>query len=57
RIPPYGCAGGSPGAPGRNWLERASGETVPLGSCGRVQARTGDLVVVETPGGGGYGFP
>ena len=57
RIPPYGCAGGSPGAPGRNWLERACGETVPLGSCDRVQAQTGDLVVIETPGGGGYGFP
>lgn len=57
RIPPYGCAGGSPGAPGRNWLERACGETVPLGSCGRAQAQAGDLVVIETPGGGGYGFP
>lgn len=57
RIPPYGCAGGSPGAPGRNWLERACGETVPLGSCDRVQAQAGDLVVIETPGGGGYGFP
>ena len=57
RIPPYGCAGGSPGAPGRSWLERACGETVPLGSCDRVQAQAEDLVVIETPGGGGYGFP
>ena len=57
RIPPYGWAGGSPGAPGRNWLERASGETVPLGSCDRVQAQPGDMVVIETPGGGGYGAP
>lgn len=57
RVPPYGCAGGSPGAPGRNWLERASGEIVPLGSCDRVQARAGDMVVIETPGGGGYGVP
>jgi len=57
RIPPYGCAGGSPGTAGRNWLERASGETVALGSCDRVQARAGDMVVIETPGGGGYGVP
>ncbi|MCY4332388.1 MAG: hydantoinase B/oxoprolinase family protein [Cyanobacteria bacterium MAG CAR1_bin_15] len=57
RIPPYGCAGGSPGAPGRNWLERVSGETVALGSCDRVQAQAGDMVVIETPGGGGYGVP
>ena len=55
RIPPYGCAGGSPGAPGRNWLERASGETIALGSCDRVQVQSGDMVVIETPGGGGYG--
>ena len=57
RIPPYGCAGGSPGAPGRNWLERTSGETVALGSCDRVQVQAGDMVVIETPGGGGYGAP
>ena len=57
RIPPYGCAGGSPGALGRNWLERAGGGTVPLGSCDRVQAQPGDMVVIETPGGGGYGVP
>ena len=57
RVPPYGCAGGHPGAPGRNWLERSSGETVALGSCDRVQVQAGDMVVVETPGGGGYGAP
>ncbi|MYG64158.1 MAG: 5-oxoprolinase [Synechococcus sp. SB0673_bin_10] len=57
RIPPYGCAGGRPGAPGRNWLERSSGETITLGSCDRVQVQAGDVVVIETPGGGGYGFP
>ena len=57
RIPPYGCAGGNPGTPGRNWLERANGETVPLGSCDRVQVQVGDMVIIETPGGGGYGAP
>ena len=57
RIPPYGYAGGRPGAPGRNWLERSSGETVPLGSCDRVHVQAGDMVIIETPGGGGYGTP
>ncbi len=57
RIPPYGCAGGNPGAPGRNWLERVDGEVVPLASCDRVQAQAGEMVVIETPGGGGYGAP
>ena len=57
RIPPYGCAGGSPGAPGRNWLERSSGEMISLESCDRVQVQPGDTVVIETPGGGGYGGP
>ena len=57
RIPPYGRAGGGPGAPGRNWLERSSGEIVALGSCDRVQVQAGDMVIIETPGGGGYGTP
>ena len=57
RVPPYGCAGGGPGAPGCNWLERVSGETVMLGSCDRVQVQAGDMVAIETPGGGGYGAP
>ena len=51
RIPPYGRTGGSPG---RNWPESANGETVALGSCDRVQARAEDMVVIDTPGGGGY---
>ena len=55
RVPPYGLAGGSSGAAGRNWLERADGERLPLSGCDRVQARSGDVFVVETPGGGGFG--
>jgi len=57
RIPPYGCAGGSPGALGQNWLERANGDIIPLKGCDRVQVQAGDLVMIETPGGGGYGSP
>jgi 5-oxoprolinase (ATP-hydrolysing) len=47
---PFGLAGGSPGAPGRNLF---NGEPVP----GRAQlhARAHDRLRIETPGGGGYG--
>ncbi|MBI4206381.1 MAG: hydantoinase B/oxoprolinase family protein, partial [Betaproteobacteria bacterium] len=57
RVPPYGMAGGEPGKPGRNRVERASGETIELKGCDRVEMRVGDVFVIETPGGGGYGTP
>ncbi len=55
RIPPYGLAGGEPGELGRNALVRADGTEVPLGGCDRIEAGPGDVLVVTTPGGGGYG--
>jgi 5-oxoprolinase (ATP-hydrolysing) len=57
QYPPYGLAGGSPGAIGRNTLERAGGTTELLS--GRVQfaAKAGDVLTIETPGGGGYRAP
>jgi 5-oxoprolinase (ATP-hydrolysing) len=57
RVAPYGMAGGRPGATGRNWVRRASGEVVELGSCDQIEMRPGDCFVIETPGGGGYGRP
>jgi 5-oxoprolinase (ATP-hydrolysing) len=57
RVAPYGMAGGSPGALGRNWIERADGTVVPMKGCDSVKAGAGDLFVLETPGGGGYGPP
>ncbi|HSR24908.1 MAG TPA: hydantoinase B/oxoprolinase family protein, partial [Candidatus Eisenbacteria bacterium] len=57
RVPPYGMAGGAPGALGRHWLQRAGGTVVPMHGCDSVQAGAGDLFVIETPGGGGYGTP
>jgi len=53
---PYGLRGGSPGAPGRNTLIRR-GKSVPLGSKTNLQAEAGDILRIETPGGGGYGRP
>ncbi|MGA8056031.1 MAG: hydantoinase B/oxoprolinase family protein [Burkholderiales bacterium] len=57
RVPPYGMAGGAPGATGRNWLERADGTRVELGGSDRCEMHVGDVFVIETPGGGGYGAP
>jgi len=55
RIPPYGMAGGEAGACGVNRLERAQGGEVALKETGQVEAEIGDVFVIETPGGGGYG--
>ncbi len=54
-IPPYGLAGGGDGAVGRNWLERVDGSRVDMSGTDRTQAGPGDVFVIETPGGGGYG--
>ncbi len=57
RVPPYGLAGGLPGACGRNALESASGEIEELPGVAQTRMEPGDVLVVETPGGGGYGAP
>ncbi|HEX6247947.1 MAG TPA: hydantoinase B/oxoprolinase family protein [Nocardioidaceae bacterium] len=57
RVPPYGLAGGSPGALGRQWIERTDGSVREVGGRDSVQVDAGDVFVVETPGGGGFGSP
>ena len=54
---PFGLAGGAAGAPGRNWVERTDGSRVELGHIGSVEMGEGDVFVIETPGGGGFGTP
>jgi 5-oxoprolinase (ATP-hydrolysing) len=54
-VPAFGLAGGAPGALGINKVERADGTVEMLGHIGSVQMQPGDVFVVETPGGGGYG--
>ena len=54
-IPPFGLAGGAPAAPGRNWVERAGGRVDELAGTATSEVGPGDVLVVETPGGGGYG--
>jgi len=51
----FGMAGGSPGLPGVNRVERADGRVEPLDHIGSVAMEPGDVFVIETPGGGGYG--
>ncbi|MFI0879295.1 hydantoinase B/oxoprolinase family protein [Streptomyces parvus] len=55
RVPPYGAGGGEPGVLGEQYIERAGGETVPLEGCDTAELKAGDVLVVRTPGGGGYG--
>jgi 5-oxoprolinase (ATP-hydrolysing) len=53
---PYGLQGGSPGQPGRNRLRRLGGEVFEeLPGAALVQVQAGDVLRIETPGGGGYG--
>jgi 5-oxoprolinase (ATP-hydrolysing) len=55
RISPYGMAGGQSGQVGKNWLERADGHQEMLAGTAIVELEAGDMIVIETPGGGGYG--
>ncbi len=57
RIPAFGMAGGQPGALGRHWIEHPDGTVTAMGGCDSVTVRPGDVFVIETPGGGGYGPP
>ncbi|HEY1043698.1 MAG TPA: hydantoinase B/oxoprolinase family protein, partial [Telluria sp.] len=52
---PFGMAGGAPGARGVNRVERSDGSVEELAHIARTQMQPGDVFVVETPGGGGYG--
>ncbi len=54
-VPPPGLAGGGPGACGANRVERADGRLETLGACDTRELEAGDAVVIETPGGGGFG--
>jgi 5-oxoprolinase (ATP-hydrolysing) len=62
RVAPFGLAGGEPGLPGRNRLLRTGdggegggegGEI--LGGAAQIEVAAGDVLVIETPGGGGFG--
>jgi N-methylhydantoinase B len=52
---PYGLQGGEPGQTGQNVLIRATGERETLSGKATFDAAPGDLLRIETPGGGGWG--
>jgi 5-oxoprolinase (ATP-hydrolysing) len=57
RVPPFGVAGGTPGKVGRNSLVRRDGREEDLGGNATTDVDPGDVIVIETPGGGGFGAP
>ena len=57
-VAPHGLHGGADGAPGRQWVDRADGSRTDIpGNAGLARLDAGDVLVVETPGGGGWGRP
>lgn len=52
---PYGLDGGDAGALGRNILQRADGTLESLPHAAHFTAEPGDVLTIETPGGGGVG--
>ncbi len=57
RVPPFGLNGGYAGKPGAAWIKRADGGRTWLRSTDRAEVTAGDVFVIQTPGGGGYGPP
>jgi 5-oxoprolinase (ATP-hydrolysing) len=56
-VPPFGLMGGQPGKTGCNSVVRQDGTIEPLSSKAEVLVKPGDVFVIETPGGGGFGDP
>lgn len=54
---PFGLCGGEDGLSGRNAIERADGTVLDLGPTAEAAMNAGDVLVIETPGGGGFGTP
>ena len=54
-VAPFGVDGGEPGQVGRCWVERVDGERIALSSTDKIEMAPGDVFVIETPGGGGFG--
>ncbi|MDE2052316.1 MAG: hydantoinase B/oxoprolinase family protein, partial [Gammaproteobacteria bacterium] len=57
RVPPFGLQGGEPGRLGRNMVRRVSGAVEILAATQTVEMAPGDVFIIETPGGGGFGTP
>ncbi|MCH7854900.1 MAG: hydantoinase B/oxoprolinase family protein [Proteobacteria bacterium] len=56
RVAPFGMHGGCSGMTGRNSLQKVGGEIERLAATASVHLEAGDCLIIETPGGGGYGM-
>jgi 5-oxoprolinase (ATP-hydrolysing) len=56
RLPPFGLQGGQPGMVGHNWVQRQDGTIAELNGKAETLMQPGDVLIIETPGGGGYGL-
>ncbi|QUJ75879.1 hydantoinase B/oxoprolinase family protein [Sulfitobacter albidus] len=54
-VPPHGAAGGGPGGVGENAVRRADGTIERLQGNDQAELAAGDVFIMRTPGGGGYG--
>ena len=52
---PYGMDGGAAGKPGKQFLQLQNGQIVPLSGIDSRNLAAGERIVIETPGGGGWG--
>ena len=57
RVAPFGLNGGGDAAPGRNTVLRKDGSVEILTATAVAEMQAGDVFVIETPGGGGFGAP
>lgn len=55
RVAPFGLAGGAAGEVGSNYVEKTDGDRIELGATGSIEMQAGDVFVIHTPGGGGFG--
>ena len=56
KVPPFGVKGGKPGECGKEWLERKDGTIEKLEGNDSCNVENGDLFIMQTPSGGGYGI-
>jgi len=55
KVAPFGLKGGQAGAVGSNQVQRVAGKQEVLAGCDQREMQAGDVLIINTPGGGGYG--
>ncbi|HEX2527551.1 MAG TPA: hydantoinase B/oxoprolinase family protein [Geminicoccus sp.] len=55
RVPPFGMDGGEPGSVGDQWIEHPDGRIEKLKAADKREVQAGDIFVIQTPAGGGFG--